>query len=82
MTIPHPGASDEAKLPRSDFMAKAVEGIKIAMRMKQRMKAKGLLRARAHCPICKGGMITANISIYNGHIHLRCSTPSCVALME
>ena len=34
------------------------------------------------CPVCKAGRLRYSRAGYNGHIHARCSTPSCVAWME
>jgi hypothetical protein len=34
------------------------------------------------CPICKTGELSYSRSTYNGHVHARCSTDSCVTWME
>ena len=34
------------------------------------------------CPICHTGQLSYSRSNYNGHVHARCSTPTCVAWME
>lgn len=34
------------------------------------------------CPCCQGGKVRWSIAGYNGHIHMRCSTPGCVAFMQ
>lgn len=34
------------------------------------------------CPVCGSGQLSFTRSGYNGHIHARCSTPSCVSWME
>lgn len=53
-----------------------------AAKMKRRMLAKRLTRARAKCPHCAGGELNAAISGTRNHISIRCSTPGCVVLME
>lgn len=34
------------------------------------------------CPVCKTGKLRYSRAAYNGHVHARCSTDGCVALME
>jgi len=64
------------------FFAKAIKGIGVAMKMKKSMLSKGLRVARAHCPLCEGGMLSAVLAGRRDHIHIQCSTPGCIALME
>lgn len=53
-----------------------------AIKLKRRMQSKKLRRARAVCPHCDGGMISAVLAGPKDHIHARCSTPSCFQVME
>lgn len=34
------------------------------------------------CPICRIGELSYSRSIYNGHVHARCSSENCVNWME
>lgn len=34
------------------------------------------------CPACPDGQLSYSIANRNGHIHARCSTPSCIAFMQ
>lgn len=51
-----------------------------AMKMKARMQEKSLRAARAKCPHCDGGIISATLN--GDHIHARCSTVNCLQVME
>ncbi|MFO0971861.1 MAG: hypothetical protein U1A27_00270 [Phycisphaerae bacterium] len=39
-------------------------------------------RGSIRCLVCETGLLSYSIAAINGHIHARCSTPSCVAWME
>lgn len=53
-----------------------------AITMKKRMQSKGLRVARAMCPHCDGGMLHAQLAGPRDHIHIRCTTPNCLTVME
>lgn len=39
-------------------------------------------RGQMQCPVCKIGVLGYSKSSYNGHVHARCNSDSCVRWME
>lgn len=33
------------------------------------------------CPVCKTGKLHYSVAAYNGHIHAKCTTKSCIGFM-
>lgn len=45
-------------------------------------RPKADVRDKMPCPICRTGTMHYAISGYNGHIHAKCDTASCIAFMQ
>lgn len=68
-------------------VAEAVRRLKLTLPLvediKRRTKTLGAdLHGSACCPACRTGMLNYSCSIYNLHVHARCTTPDCLNFME
>lgn len=55
--------------------------VKTGMKLKERMKTRGLRKAWTKCPKCDGRLEAVLVG-HKFHMHMRCRTPGCLQMME
>lgn len=75
-----PRTKDGARI-REAFLKHLNVTMNLATKVKAALKKKGKRRGWTKCPIC-GGKITAILAGNKDHLHMSCSTPHCIRMME
>ena len=67
--------------PGDDFMATVKIALETGLKLKTRMKERGLTVAQSKCPKC-GNRLDAALVGRKAHLHMACRTPNCLQMME
>lgn len=63
------------------FAESFMETFKLAQKLKAALKDKSKRQGWTKCPRC-GGRIVATLLGRKDHLHMACSTPNCIRMME